>query len=72
MVVGRRVGMSAMDIADGADIPPNQTIYINRLNEKIKKDGKHIHNPTLSLPAGMCVCVRQSLTPARCCCSPQC
>jgi hypothetical protein len=31
--------MAAMDIADGADIPPNQTIYINRLNEKIKKDG---------------------------------
>ena len=49
--------MSAMDIADGADIPPNQTIYINRLYEKIKKDGKHTHNPTLSVPAGMCVCV---------------
>ena len=26
-------------MADG-DVPPRQTIYINRLNEKIKKDGE--------------------------------
>ena len=26
-------------MADG-DVPPSQTIYINRLNEKIKKDGE--------------------------------
>lgn len=25
------------------EIPPNQTIYINNLNEKIKKDGKQFH-----------------------------
>jgi hypothetical protein len=31
--------MSEMDVADGGDVPPNQTIYINRLNEKVKKDG---------------------------------
>jgi len=31
--------MSSMDIVDsGGDVPPNQTIYVNRLNEKIKKD----------------------------------
>jgi len=29
--------MSAMDVSSG-DTPPSQTIYINRLNEKVKKD----------------------------------
>ena len=62
--------MAAMDIADGADIPPNQTIYINRLNEKIKKDGKLTHSRTLA-PHSV-VRERESLTPVRCCRRPQC
>jgi hypothetical protein len=28
-----------------ADVPPNQTIYINNLNEKIKKEGIYLHPP---------------------------
>ena len=24
----------------GADVPPKQTIYINNLNERVKKDGE--------------------------------
>jgi hypothetical protein len=28
----------------GADVAPNQTIYVSNLNEKIKKDGEPVLN----------------------------
>jgi len=33
------------------DIRPNHTIYINNLNEKIKKDGKFLLKSLLSIKA---------------------
>jgi hypothetical protein len=33
-----------------ADTPPNQTIYINNLNEKVKKEGASHHISTRLLP----------------------
>ena len=31
--------MAAAANANQGDVPPNQTVYINNLNEKIAKDG---------------------------------
>lgn len=40
-----------------SDIPPNQTIYVNNLPEKLKKDGRSRAYCSRELLSLLCICV---------------
>lgn len=40
----------------GTEVPPNVTIYINNLNEKIKLEGKHYSTMSITHP----LCINES------------